>query len=73
MDAMAVAQRMTAQEYLAEPFDEVRSELVEGEVIVEQPDLPHQRVLRAILPTRSRRGRWCRARPRRDHSVPSTC
>ena len=48
MDAMAVAQRMTAQEYLAEPDETVRSELVEGEVIVHGPDLPHQRVLRDI-------------------------
>ncbi len=48
MDAMTVAQRMTAQEYLAEPEDSVRSELVEGEVIVHGPGLSHQRVLRDI-------------------------
>jgi Uma2 family endonuclease len=48
MDAMTVAQRMTAQEYLAEPDETVRSELVEGEVIVHGPNLPHQRVLRDI-------------------------
>jgi Uma2 family endonuclease len=45
MNAMTVAQRMTAQEFLAQPFDEVRSELVGGEVIVEQPALLHQRIL----------------------------
>ena len=48
MDAMTVAQRMTAQEFLAQPFDEVRSELVEGEVILEQPALIHQRVARDL-------------------------
>ena len=48
MNAMAVAQRMTAQEYLAEPFDEVRTQLVEGEVIVQEPNLLHQLVLRDL-------------------------
>jgi Uma2 family endonuclease len=49
MNAMAVAQRMTADEYLAQPFDEVRSELVEGEVVVEQPLNLHQVVARDLL------------------------
>jgi len=48
MNPMAVAQRMTAQEYLAVPYDGVRSQLVAGEVIVQQPNLPHQQVLRAL-------------------------
>jgi Uma2 family endonuclease len=48
MNPMAIAQRMTAQEYLAEPDESVRSELVEGEVIVHGPDLPHQLVLREL-------------------------
>ncbi len=48
MNAMAVAQRMTAQEYLAEPFDEVRTQLVEGEVIVQEPNLLPQLVLRDL-------------------------
>jgi len=48
MSAMAVAQRMTAQEYLADPNETVRSELVEGAVIVHGPGLPHQRALRDI-------------------------
>lgn len=48
MNAMAVAQRMTADEYLAQPFDEVRSELVEGEVVVPLPTLPHQQILRSL-------------------------
>lgn len=42
MTAMAVAQRMTADEFLAMPYDGVRSELVEGEVVVEQPLNLHQ-------------------------------
>ncbi len=48
MNAMTVAQRMTAQEFLAHGFDGVRSELVGGEVIVHEPRLTHQRVLRDI-------------------------
>jgi Uma2 family endonuclease len=48
MNAMAVAQRMTAQEYLAVPYDGVRSDLVEGEVVVNAPTLPHQQVLRNL-------------------------
>ena len=48
MNPMVVAQRLTAQEYLATPFDEVRSQLVEGEVIVQEPTFLHQRVLRDI-------------------------
>ncbi len=48
MNVMAVAQRMTAHEYLAVPYDGVRSQLVAGEVIVQQPNLAHQRVLRAL-------------------------
>jgi Uma2 family endonuclease len=48
MNAMAVAQRMTAQEYLAEPDESVRSELVEGEVIVHGPGLAHQYVVREL-------------------------
>lgn len=45
MNAMAVAQRMTADEYLAQEFDEVRSELVDGEVVVEEPLNLHQLVV----------------------------
>jgi Uma2 family endonuclease len=48
MDAMTVAQRITAEEFLASGFDGVRSELVGGEVIVHEPSLTHQRVLRDI-------------------------
>lgn len=62
MNPMAVAHRMTAQEYLAEPDESVRSELVEGEVIVHGPKKPHQYVvgeLYAVL-----RG-WSTEAPRR--------
>jgi Uma2 family endonuclease len=46
MNAMAqVAQRMTADEYLAVPYDGRRTMLVEGEVVLNQPGLPHQFVL----------------------------
>jgi len=62
MNAMTVAQRMTAQEFLAQGFDGVRSELVGGEVIVHEPRLPHQRVLRDIW--RLLDG-WTQAAPRR--------
>jgi len=45
MSAMAVAQRMTAEEYLANPDETLHSELVEGEVIVHQPRPLHQLVV----------------------------
>ena len=48
MSPMVVAQRMTAQEFLAQGFDGVRSELVAGEVVVPEPTLTHQRVLRNV-------------------------
>lgn len=47
MSGMVTVQRMTAQEYLALPDEGerwVRSELIEGEVVVSEPDLTHQRV-----------------------------
>jgi Uma2 family endonuclease len=62
MNAMAVAQRMTAQEYLAIPYDGVRTQLVEGEVIVNQPGLPHQLVLRDLAYALDG---WTRAEPAR--------
>ena len=49
MNAMAVAQRMTADEYLAVPYDGVRSQLIEGEVVVEQPLNLHQLVARELF------------------------
>ena len=49
MPGMATVQRMTAQEYLAHPDESVRSELVEGEVIVHGPNSTHQLVLRDLF------------------------
>jgi Uma2 family endonuclease len=43
MNAM-LAQRMTADEYLAQPYDGTRTELVGGEVIVTEPSLRHQNI-----------------------------
>ena len=45
MSAMAVAQRMTADEYLAVPYRGVRTQLVEGEVVLQDPTYLHQIVL----------------------------
>jgi Uma2 family endonuclease len=44
MNAVHMAQRMTADEYLAIPYDGTRTELVGGEVIVTQPTLRHQNI-----------------------------
>ncbi|MGI8729339.1 MAG: Uma2 family endonuclease [Solirubrobacteraceae bacterium] len=53
-----VAQRMTADEYLAHPGDGRRWMLVEGEVILNQPALPHQVVLMKLILAL---GDWVRA------------
>jgi hypothetical protein len=46
MGAMPTTQRMTADEYLALPYSEERRwvQLVEGELVVDQPLLLHQAV-----------------------------
>ena len=49
MHGMVTIQRMTAREYLANPDETVRSELVEGEVIVHGPTPTHQLVLRDLF------------------------
>lgn len=49
MNAMVSAQRMTADEYLAQEFDETRSELVDGEVVVHDPLGLHQLVVMDLL------------------------
>jgi len=49
LNAMTVAQRMTAEEFLAHPYDDLRTQLVEGEVIVEEPRNLHQLVLRDLF------------------------
>jgi len=63
MDAMAqVAQRMTADEYLAIPYDGRRTELVAGEVIVHLPRSLHQIVL---LDVQRALDSWALASPQR--------
>jgi Uma2 family endonuclease len=62
MPGMTTVQRMTAQEYLATPDETVRSELVEGEVVVHGPTYDHQRVLRDLFVALHD---WARAAPRR--------
>jgi Uma2 family endonuclease len=62
MQDVTTVPRMTAQEYLEIPYDGVRSELIEGEVIVTQAGLTHQRVCRQLFValndwTRGARGR----------------
>lgn len=68
MNAMAVGQRMTADEYLAQEFDEIRSELVDGEVVVEEPLNLHQVVVMDLLVALDA---WVREQPGRgDVSMP---
>jgi Uma2 family endonuclease len=63
MNAMVqVAQRMTADEFLAMPYDGRRTELVEGEVIVHLPLSLHQFVL---LDVQRAVDDWARAMPGR--------
>ena len=63
MNAMVqVAQRMTADEYLAMPFDERRTQLVEGEVIVQEPRPLHQFVLTDLVQSLTN---WTTTEPRR--------
>jgi Uma2 family endonuclease len=49
MTAMPVAHPMTADEYLALPDDGRRTQLVEGEVILNETKMPHQRVVVKLL------------------------
>jgi Uma2 family endonuclease len=63
MNAMTqVAERMTADEYLAMPCDGRRTELVDGEVIVHEPLPLHQFVL---LDVQRALDDWARATPGR--------
>lgn len=63
MNAMAqVAQRMTADEYLEQPYDGQRTELVEGEVVLHLPLSLHQFVL---LDIQRALDDWARAKPGR--------
>jgi Uma2 family endonuclease len=68
MTAMAVATRMTAQEYLRLPEQPFRLNLIDGEVVVSEPTLLHQDVLSELLGAlRS----WTRAGEHRGRAVPA--
>jgi len=49
MNTVQIAQRMTADEYLALGESHPRAQLIGGEVVVDQPKAPHQRVVRAVF------------------------
>lgn len=49
MVSMPVIERMTADEYLALEGEYPRTQLVDGEVVVNQPGLPHQLVVGRLL------------------------
>jgi len=49
MNAVEIAQRMTADEYLAMPYDGIPTWLVEGELVYNQPELLHQMVLMDLI------------------------
>jgi Uma2 family endonuclease len=49
MKVMLVPQRMTADEFLAVPYDGLRSQLIEGEVVLTEPEFLHQNVLKRVL------------------------
>jgi len=66
MNTVQIAQRMTADEYLAQPEDGIPTWLVEGEVVVNAPGLPHQDVLTEL--TFALRG-WAKAQPGRGLAV----
>ena len=68
MAMVPVAERMTAQEYLAQPVreDRRRVNLVEGEVIVNEPRWFHERHQENILFALSA---WSRARPGRGRAA----
>jgi Uma2 family endonuclease len=62
MSTMPVAEPITAEEYLANPPEGRRTELVDGVVIVNEPRLLHQRVMLRIL---TALGHWTTAAPDR--------
>jgi len=67
MTAMPVAQRMTADEFLDATFDDGRRrQLVDGEVVLNQPKLPHQRVVVGLLVALND---WVRAKPGRGEVI----
>jgi Uma2 family endonuclease len=63
---MPVAQYMTADEYLATEFDERRRQLIDGEVVLNQTKMPHQRVVVRLLVALSD---WTRAESGRGEAI----
>lgn len=68
MTVMAVATRMTAQEYLRLPEQPFRLDLVDGELVVSDPTRLHQAVLTDLLAAVHG---WCRAGERRGSVTPA--
>lgn len=64
MASMPAPQLMTAEEFLAQPFvdDGRRRELIEGEVVVTEPSLQHQRIVLELV---TELKLWTRAAPDR--------
>jgi len=66
MTAMSVAAAMTADEYLALGEGHPRTQLVEGEVVLNAPKLPHQLVCARLLIAL---GAWTEAEPGRGMAI----
>jgi len=66
MTVMPVAQQMTADEYLALPYDGRRTQLVEGEVVLNEPKLLHQRLVVRLLAALND---WVRAKSGRGEVI----
>jgi Uma2 family endonuclease len=49
MSTMQVTERMTADEFLAVPYNGTRSQLIAGEVVMTEPNLLHQLVFKRVL------------------------
>lgn len=62
MTAMPAAGLMTADEFLLLEYEGVRTQLIDGVIVVNEPGLLHQMVLRAVFLAISD---WCRAAPGR--------
>ncbi len=68
MQTVTVAERMTAEQYLAlepTPGDPPRSELIDGEVVVNSPRWRHQKLTGKLFVALTE---WARAQPRRGQA-----
>ncbi len=65
---MALVRQMTADEYLAIPYGELPrwAQLIEGDIVVTEPDMKHQRALVKILVALEN---WVTAAPGRGRTV----